>query len=139
MIEGWHNDDYLVLFEDQAEAIRLTEAYGLREYLPDYTILGLRGWDDFILADAQGQFFTIPTVPLEPKHIEPFSFSVDLAAIKSDERFRNKVKWYVKPILFGGDPNAKENIIWISYEQHTELVRWWSKLYRDIINQKEET
>lgn len=133
MIEGWHNDDYLVLSEDQEEAMRMTEAYGVRQHLPGYTVVGLRGWDDFILTDSKQQFFTIPTVPMEPKHLQPFNFQVDLAAIKPDERFTKKVKWYVKPILFGGDPSAKENMAWISFEQHAELVRWWSQFYRDTV------
>ena len=133
MIEGWHNEDYLVLFEDLKEALRITELYGVREHLPGYTVVGLRGWDDFILTDAKQQFFTIPTVPLEPKHLEPFIFQVDLGAIQPDERYSKKVKWYVKPILFGGDPTAKDNMAWISGEEHAELVRWRSKLYRDTV------
>lgn len=131
MIEGWHNDDYLVLFEDQTEALRMTELYGIQQHLPGYTIVGLLGWDDFILTDTKQQFFTIPTVPLEPKHIEPFAFLADHSAIKPDARFTRKVKWYVKPIIFGGDPSSKENVAWVSFERHAELVRWWSKLYRD--------
>lgn len=131
MIEGWHNDDYLLLFEEAAA--RMTELYGVREYLPGYTAVGLRGWDDFILADAQSRSFILPTVPLELKYLEPFSTAIDRAAIQPDARFTGKVKWYVKPILFGGDPAAKDNMAWISFEQHAELVRWWSKLYRESI------
>ena len=43
------------------------------------------------------------------------------------------IRQYVKPILFGGDPSAKENMAWVSFEQHAELVRWWAKLYRDTV------
>ena len=59
MIEGWYNDDYLVLFEEQEEAVRMTGIYGVRENLPGYTVVGLRGWDDFIVMDGKQQFFTI--------------------------------------------------------------------------------
>jgi hypothetical protein len=48
------------------------------------------------------------------------------------------VKWYVKPIMFGGDPTAKENIAWVPFEQHAELVRWWSKLYRDTVGKNSQ-
>jgi len=53
--------------------------------------------------------------------------------MQPDERFRGKIKWYVKPIMFGGSPTAKENMAWLSYEQHAEAVRWWSKFYRDTV------
>ena len=55
MREGWCNDDYWSLCEDQKEAERLTATYGLSEYLPDYFIVGLKGWDDFILTNREGQ------------------------------------------------------------------------------------
>ena len=131
MIEGWHDDDYLVLFEE--EASHMTGLYDLPQYLSGYAVVGLRGWDDFIVADDQRRLFTLPTVPLEKKHLEPFSTSIDRSAIKPDARFQKKVKWYVKPVLFGGDPSAKDNIAWVSFEQHAELVRWWAKLYRDTV------
>lgn len=133
MIEGWHNDDYLVLFDDRLEALRMSDLYGISMYLPGYTFLGLRGWDDFIVADVNSNFFTIPTVPLDPKELAPFGFHVDLEAITPDERFTHKVKWYVTPIIFGGDPNDCGNLTWITLEQHAGLVQWWCKLYRDTI------
>lgn len=132
MIEGWHNDDYLVLFEDQNEALRITELYGIGVYLPGYLVVGLRGWDDFVLTDAHGQCFRVPTVPLDAKYLDAFDFQVDLAAIQPDARFTGKIKWYVKPIVFGGSPTAEENIAWISLEKHAEFVRWWNKLYREV-------
>jgi hypothetical protein len=131
MIEGWHGDDYLVLFEE--EASRMTALYGLREFLPGYDVVGLRGWDDFIVADEKQSLFSLPTVPLEPKHLEPFSTVIQRAAIMPDVRFKNKVKWYVKPVLFGGDPSSKENMAWVSFDQHAELIRWWAKTYRDTV------
>ncbi len=133
MIEGWHNNDYLVLREDEEEALRLTEAYGIRQHLPDCTFVGLTGWDDFILIDAKGKYFKSPTVPVDQKYLEPIDYAVDATAIKPDQRFTKKVKWYVKPIVFGGDPRAKENVVWLSLDQHAEVVRWWNKLYRDTI------
>lgn len=71
MIEGWDGDDYLILF-DEAESEQLTEGYGVRQYLPEVAVVGLLGWDDFILRDYGGQVFRIPTVPLLPKYIDEF-------------------------------------------------------------------
>ena len=45
MREGWYNNAYWSLCEDQKEAEQLAAAYGLAEYLPGYFIVGLKGWD----------------------------------------------------------------------------------------------
>jgi hypothetical protein len=47
MREGWCNDDYRSLCEDETEAEHLTASCGLADYLPGYFIVGLKGWDDF--------------------------------------------------------------------------------------------
>lgn len=64
MIEGWAGDDYLMLFStDEAKAA--SERYGIADLLPGYRIIGLRGWDNFIVADQTGGTFTLPTVPCD--------------------------------------------------------------------------
>jgi hypothetical protein len=45
MIEGWYGNDYLILF-DETESEQLTEGYGVRQYLPELTVVGILGWDD---------------------------------------------------------------------------------------------
>ena len=132
MTEGWHNDDYLALFDQGDEAERMTAMYGLGDYLPGYTVIGLRGWDDFIVRDAGHRLFTIPTVPLDPAYLSAFELQVDQLAIAPDARYQGRVKWYVKPIVFGGNPTEKENMVWISYKEHAKFVRWWNKVYRDV-------
>jgi hypothetical protein len=49
-----------------------------------------------------------------------------------DERFLGKIKWYVQPIVFGGDPNLEKNVIWVNHEQHAQAVKWWNDLYRSV-------
>ena len=132
MIHGSHNDAYFVLFEEQSEALSMTARYGIDQYLPGFTICGLRGWDDFILRDRQGHFFTVPTVPLLAQHVAPYDFQIDLADIKPDARIGDRIKWYIKPLVFGGDPQAADNMAWISLDQHVDAVRWWNKIYRDV-------
>ena len=46
-----------------------------------------------------------------------------------DPRFAGRIKWYVQPVAFGGDPTHEANILWVGHEQHGELVRWWNDLY----------
>ena len=98
MIQGWHNDDYLILFEKQREAISMTARYNATAFLPGYTIYGLKGWDDFIVRDSAQQFYTVPTVPLAANHLKPFAFDIDPSALRSDSRLTDRIKWYLQPL-----------------------------------------
>jgi hypothetical protein len=129
MREGWSGDDYLVLFDGDAE--RLQASYGLTSALPGYRLLGLRGWDDFIIEDARGARFIIPTVPTDPTYLTPFAIP-DGVALVPDERMKARIKWYVTPLVFGGDPNLGENVTFISLDEHTKLVAWWNQKYREL-------
>lgn len=131
MREGWNNNDYWSLCEDQKEAEILTAKYGLADYLPGYFIVGLKGWDDFILCDGEGQYFSVPTFPLERSNLVPFSFTSESCHLESDERFTRKIKCYVKPIRFGGDPASKDNMVWLSQDEHVRAVKYWNKFYDD--------
>jgi len=43
-----------------------------------------------------------------------------------------KIKWYIKPVLFGGEPELSDNIKWVELDQHAQLVRFWNQKYREI-------
>jgi len=131
MIEGWHGDDYLILF-DQAEISLATTRYAITEWLPGFEIIGLRGWDDFIVRNSQDQTYTIPTVPLDSKLLEGFELPRQLPSLESNLQFRGKIKWYVKPLVFGGDPNLGDNVIWADHDQHGQLVKWWNEQYSKL-------
>jgi hypothetical protein len=135
MREGWHNDDYLVLF-DEAEISAATNRYAISESLPGYEVVGLCGWDDFVVRDSAGQTYTIPSVAPEERHLSRFLPPNDQTALQGDDRFVGKIKWYVKPILFGGSPDLAENVTWVNHEQHSQLVRWWNQKYRELKAQK---
>ena len=129
MNEGWQNDDYLVLFT-QDESFAAMNAYRFDQYLPGYTLIGLRGWDDFIVISPSGLVFTVPTLPLAAAHAVPFSLPQQIS-LELDERFTGKIKWYLKPLVFGGDPTDQMNIAWVTHEQHAELVIGWNERYRN--------
>ena len=38
----------------------------------------------------------------------------------------------ISSLCFGGDPNVGPNLNWITLEQHTELVKWWNRKYREL-------
>ena len=132
MKDGWHNDEHFVLFESQEEARAATQRYGLPDYLPGFFIVGLKGWDDFILCDLRGEYFSVPAVPLSKEEVRPYAFPAETLKLKADSRFENRIKWYIKPIVFGGDPTSKENRTWISHDIHAQAVRHWNGLYREL-------
>jgi hypothetical protein len=136
MKEGWHNDDYLILF-DGPEVEQKERDYGFARRIPGYTLLGLVGWDDFLVMERASQrLFLIPTIPVSSEQRKEWPHSIDPAALKPDERFRGKIKWYVKPILFGGDPNPGENIVWISHDDHVQAVRYWNEMYSHVCGKR---
>ena len=128
MTEGWCGDDYLILFEDESR--HFEQAYGLAESLPGFRLVGLRGWDDFLLEDPGGGYLTVPTVPVLERLLKRFSMPVHPAELVPDARFAGRIKWYTKPIAFGGDPNPGENLTWVGLRDHTQLVRWWNAQYQ---------
>ncbi len=132
MQEGWSDDDdYLIVF-DEAESRPATAAYGIGKHLPGHILVAILGWDDFVVRNESGELFRVPTVPLVPKYMEKHAPLPDTAGLEPDERFTGKIKWYVKPIVFGGDPSAEDNTIWVDLTTHQELVCWWNKLYQDV-------
>ena len=131
MREGWRGDDHLILF-DETEVSAASHRYSISDFLPGFGLVGLRGWGDFIVRDSAGSTFCVPTVPLDPQYLSPFSLPDGAVALQPDVRFESKIKWYVKPIVFGGDPSAGDNCVWVSHEQHAQLVRWWNDQYRAL-------
>jgi hypothetical protein len=129
MIEGWQEDDYLILFGED-ESRRASTRYRIETLLPGFEVIGLRSWDDFIVRDAEGSTFTVPTVPCQRSELAPFRRPDDGTPLVHDERIAGKIKWYVTPVVFGGDPGVGENLIWVTHDQHPQLVGWWNEQYR---------
>lgn len=130
MNEGWLGEDYLILFSD-LEVASETDRYRLVEWLPDFAIVGLRGWDDFIVRATDGVTYTIPTVPLDKRYLTPFDIPTN-TSLKRDDRYNGQIKWHVTPLVFGGDAMAEDNTIWIGSEQHAAAVAWWNALYIEL-------
>ena len=131
MVEGWWGDEHLILF-DQAEAAAASDRYAILQLLPGYQVIGLCGWDDFILQDSNGGTFRVPTVPAVMEYLSPYALPPAGSTIVPDERYEGKIKWYKKPIAFGGDPQLGTNVVWVSHDQHAQLVKWWNDLYRVV-------
>ena len=130
MNEGWFEDDYFVLFFE-SERLAASDRYGISATLPGYTIVGLRGWDDLIVQDTNDGSYAVPGVPLEAQYLSTCAVPA-IELLEPDARFTGKIKWYVKPIVFGGDPVSKDNVTWVNHQQHAELVVWWNDLSRKL-------
>lgn len=122
MVEGWAGEDHFVVF-DSDESQERTRVYKLDEYLPGYHIVGLKGWDEFVVLNSKGEAFTVPTVPLHEQYLSPCVLPSGLAP---DERFANRIKWYVTPLAFGGSPTDASNTVWITHEEHAGFVNFWN-------------
>ncbi len=131
MREGWHEDDYLILF-DEAEVSAVSDRYAISQSFPGYQIVGLRGWDDFIVRDSASHTYSVPTIVPERPQLPRFVIPDSRTVLQPDERFTGKIKWYVKPIVFGGSPDLGENMVWVTHEQHAQLVRWWNEKCRQL-------
>lgn len=131
MREGWVGDDYLILF-DTGELEAVAESYTFSRLLPGYTLLGLRNWEEFVVDDGGGNRFTVPTIPVDAEHLAPFQAPGADQVWAADERFNGKIKWYLKPLVFGGDPASHENQAWITRDQHAQLVRYWNDMYHSV-------
>ena len=135
MTEGWHDKDYVQLF-DEADVYRLTQAYRFPPSMIDYRVIGLIGWDDFILKKYDGSVAQIPTVPLDFEYLRPLPLSIENAKILPDSRFVGKIKWYIQPLVFGGDATSEKNMAWLSLDQHIQAVTFWNRKYLEIRSQQ---
>jgi hypothetical protein len=88
-------------------------------------------WDDFIVQGENGDTYTLPAVPCDSTELARFQVPTAKELVP-DSRFAGKVRWFIKPIKFGGSATASENTTWVSLTQHADLVRWWNTLYRDL-------
>lgn len=78
------------------------------------------------------KLFRVPTVPLRIEEKAEWVTSGDWISLKSDGRFQGRIKWYVQPIVFGGDPKPGKNIVWISHEDHIKAVKYWNEMYLHV-------
>lgn len=125
--EGWCNDNYLILFSGE-ESNLSSQQYNICDYLPEHRIIGISGWDDFVVMDNTGRLFTVPTVPISQRYMKPYTLPSPLT-LTPDNRLQGKIKWHTKPVIFGGEPNIGENLTWVTPEQHVQLVAWWNEQF----------
>ena len=81
----------------------------LNPMLPGFSVLGLRGWQDFIVQDQAGATFTILSVPLDTRYIAPFNLPEPFK-LQPDAQLVGRVKWLVKPLVFDASPEAEDNV-----------------------------
>lgn len=131
MVEGWIEDDYVILFAD-AEIAGASLRYDIASAIAGFEIVGVRSWDHFIVRDTDGKTYLVPVVPMDQRCLSTFDQHLTEGDLRGDDRFRNRIKWLTKPLVFGGDPASAENVSWVSHEQHSALVTWWNEQYRKL-------
>ena len=131
MTEGWAEEEYFSLF-DNDESKELTSEYEIENMLPGFILIGLVGWDDFLLL-KEGRLFRCPTVPAGLEYVEEFDQANMPAELQPDPKIKQKIKWYLKPVIFGGNPDDENNIEWVDYSEHKKLVKWWNRKYKEIM------
>ena len=124
MNEGWYNGNYWILLNEN-EIVNISEMYLINKYLPGFRIFGLRGWDDFIVVE-ENRYYTVPTVPMINKYLEPLDLPIQVP-LEIDLARKGKIKWYIKPLIVGGDPGDESNMIYLEMDKHAELVKWWNE------------
>ena len=93
MIEGWYGDDYLIFFEE-SELSSAETRYNFTTLLPGFQIVGLRGWNDFIVRDSAGHTYSVPTVPIDKRYLETFAVPSEhpnLSPTKNSEEKSNGI------------------------------------------------
>jgi hypothetical protein len=135
MTYGWYNDIHYNLFSPDEVDIYLKKN-ALQKYFSSYQLVGLVGWDDFLLKQ-NNSYYTIPTVPIDFKYLSEFDFNLNIDELKNDKNITDKIKWYIKPLIFGGDPKLGENIQFIDLGTHAELIAFWNKTYCSLKNNTE--
>ena len=127
-LEGWLSKNYYILFS-QTEKDLYWDKHNLKQYLPNYDVFGLFNWDYFMINQSNKLYAIIPTVPLLDKYITKFIYKNRSMLLTQDPTIKGKVKWYKNPLVFGGNPNDKENTVMVKIEKHAELVEYWNRKY----------
>jgi hypothetical protein len=68
---------------------------------------------------------------LDAEYLSPFQFPSEQVTLEPDPRFCGEDQMVRAAAVFGGDAEAAENTIWVSHDQHVQLVQWWNSQYQN--------
>ncbi len=147
--EGFAGETYIVLWRAE-ELADFNREYEVDQYAPGILLIGSNGGGEafgFDTHDAAMPVVRVPFVGMDRQLAiavgDSFSSSLgELAKVKvSDskkaaelpgEKYRGMELFEVKPVILSGDPVDPQNKIWVTRQQHFELVRFWNRLIRDV-------
>jgi hypothetical protein len=52
-------------------------------------------------------------------------------------RPRGAEMFFITPIILGGSPIAKDNVIFLNREHHIQAVRYWNTIISELRNQQQ--
>lgn len=146
--EGFLGQQYLRLYRLSELAV-LNELYQTSQYNPDLVVFGSDGYGEAFAFDRLScAVLKIPLIPIPvigdeiDQIAENFSAFVRRCLTEPQSHRINpqgigKEVHLKQPLCFGGDWNDESNVILTTPLQHAELARYWNKLYRNLLAEKE--
>lgn len=145
--EGFLGQQYLRLYRPE-ELRALNEAYEINLYHPGLVMFASDGYGEgFAFLRQKQTVFKIPLIPIpidaEEMDVAATSFDAFVrrhsdipATLRPNPSCVGKELHLKKPLCFGGDWKDAENQIMVTPIEHVEIVRYWNKLYRDLLAQQ---
>lgn len=136
--EGFLGEEYIILWRAE-ELAQLNKAYEAERYAPAILLFGSSGGGEAYGFDTHAEpacVVRLPFIGMERRHLGPvtrdftdlFSRGAALSMREQHRPLQREMELVeIKPIIFGGDPVDPENKMWVTREQHIELVRYWNR------------
>ena len=145
--EGFLGGEYLRLFRLE-ELATANESYEIGTKLPGLIVFGSNGGGEaYGLADDGSTIFRIPFIPMDPDYLEvvaedleewiqQLAASGESPAINLDLLGKEVTEKH--PVCLGGSPTEESNKLVIDQATHTEMARFWNKIYASVKAQSEQ-
>lgn len=140
--EGTLEDGYIILWKSE-ELIPFNLKYEVKQHAPGVFLFGSNGGGEGYGFDslAEMKVVQVPFVGMDRRHIEvlaptftDFFRTGRVSEVRDDtadpSRRSGMEIFEIQPIILGGDPVDPENKIWLTRDQHFEIVRYWNRVIR---------
>lgn len=135
--EGWIAGTYVALWP-ASKIVEYNRALDSSIYAPGLLLFGTDGGDEAFALDMSNGYWVVvvPLVGMSRDVVVPLAPTVTdwLSAIADDVRRsppRRQVRprmnlFHKQPLILGGSPDDRANIVWVELEQAIDLARWWN-------------
>lgn len=133
--EGWLGDVYVRVYAPSSRR-SVAALYEMEKFLPHHEPWG--SWGGDALCHAQdGKFYRVPWIPLSAAYCQEVYAGIGELhkaltnlheATPAYEHFGKEVH-FIKPLVFGGDPNDPTNVAMIDQKAHAEICCFWNGVH----------